>query len=280
MRRSDVFKALNEKNTWSHEVATCDATYEGVWDGEYEPCRIVGAKGDMCHIISETDGKEVHVPQRFVRRTSVSKNTAKLDVSLIVKGSDQVPLLANTAKNLIADSIQFAHNKDGITHAWSKAESDAFNKAIIMHGKNFHKISSEVGSQSTQACTQHYYRNFKGTKAHKAYKERQDELSEGALPPGWKVVVRHRGALGGAKGVYKIYVSPDNKKFRSLKSVKGAALRAALAKKQQYISSVGEVVEAKWNSGTSLYRSLVSSRTAFFWAWGKSFILGFFSTRN
>ena len=271
VRRNDVFKALNEKNTWSHEVATCDADYEGIWDGEYEPCRIVGAKGDMCHIVCEADGKEVHVPQRFVRRRSISKNTAKLDVSFVVKGSDQVPLLANTVKALIQDSVQFAHNKGGITHAWSKEEIDAFNKAIMKHGKSFRKISSEIGSQSTQACTQHYYRKFKGTKAHKNYKKRQDELdefSEGELPSGWKVVVRHRGALGGATGVYKIYVSPDNKKFRSLaavnryfvshnmstlpkgKVVKSSTLRAAMAKTFQWIPSVGEVVEAKWNSGS------------------------------
>ena len=268
VRRIDVFKALNEKNTWSHEVATCNADYEGIWDGEYEPCRIVGAKGDMCHIVCEADGKEVHVKQRFVRRTQVSKNTAKLDVSLVVKGSNEVPLLASTVKSLITDSIHFAHNKNGMTHAWSQEESDAFDKGMIMHGKAFRKIRSEVGSQSTQACTQHYYRSFKGTKAYKQYKEHQDELSEGALPPGWKVVVRHRGALGGARGVYKIYVSPDNKKFRSLaavnryfvghnipilpkgKAIKGSALRAALAKKFQWIPSVGEVVEAKWNSGS------------------------------
>ena len=107
---------------------------------------------------------------------------------------------------------------------------------------------------------------LQGNESTQAVQERQDELSEGELPSDGKLydIEEH----GGATGVYKIYVSPDNKKFRSLaavnrylvghnmaalpkgKKIKSSALRAALAKSVQWIPSVGEVVEAKWNSGT------------------------------
>ena len=39
------------------------------------------------------------------------------------------------------------------------------------------------------------------------------------LPPGWKVIVRQRGAWGGTAGTYNTYVSPAGKKFRSVAAV-------------------------------------------------------------
>ena len=48
------------------------------------------------------------------------------------------------------------------------------------------------------------------------------DLHKGSMknvPPGWKVIVRQRGAWGGTAGTYNTYVSPAGKKFRSVAAV-------------------------------------------------------------
>ena len=64
----------NDEEIWNYEVATCDADYEGDWNGEWETCRVVSTFEEKCRIVCQADGKEIdNVPQRFVRRIDVFK---------------------------------------------------------------------------------------------------------------------------------------------------------------------------------------------------------------
>ena len=63
----------NRSLKWTHEIATCNADYVGEWDGEWEPCALLGKIGQMCHVVCRVDGKDVFVPEHLVRRAQNKK---------------------------------------------------------------------------------------------------------------------------------------------------------------------------------------------------------------
>eukprot|EP00939_MAST-03C_sp_MAST-3C-sp1_P005041 g5041.t1 len=54
--------------SWGHEIATCDKDFVGVWDGEWEPCRLIATHDGVCDVICKDDNKRIDgVPERLIR---------------------------------------------------------------------------------------------------------------------------------------------------------------------------------------------------------------------
>lgn len=68
-RKGERVVTCKDDNEWLHEVATCNADHVGPWVGAWESCRLVGTVGGLSHIVCKLDGKEIYVPQRFVRQS-------------------------------------------------------------------------------------------------------------------------------------------------------------------------------------------------------------------
>eukprot|EP00939_MAST-03C_sp_MAST-3C-sp1_P003479 g3479.t1 len=46
---------------WDHEVATCDRTFGGIWDGKWEPCQLISKRDGQCNVICQEDNKHVGI---------------------------------------------------------------------------------------------------------------------------------------------------------------------------------------------------------------------------
>ena len=51
-----------------YEVATCDPSFQGVWEGAYEPCIVDALRGNMVSITCVNDRLQIEVHRRFVRK--------------------------------------------------------------------------------------------------------------------------------------------------------------------------------------------------------------------
>eukprot|EP00939_MAST-03C_sp_MAST-3C-sp1_P000321 g321.t1 len=273
VRRKDVtvtlYGELQAADEWCFEVATCDNDFDGAWTGPWEPCRLISSSGGFCKIVCKCDGKKIDkVPQRFVRLSTSSKKFLNSNrPEIVVQAQDSYPLLHSTVKSLVNREMWFLREERSNSSKWTHEEKEKFNSAIMQYGPVFRCLSKEIGTKTVHDVISYYYREFKfKSNSYTEYRETQEELEGGALPPGWKVVVRHRGALGGAKGTYKIYVSPDDKKFRSLAAVNRyfighnlpgcdlAKLKKAFGEgpgvsRRPWIPAIGEVIEARGPDG-------------------------------
>ena len=57
-----------DKKSWTHEIATCEKSYEGQWNGDWESCRVLKQKATAYDVQCKKDGKIVtDVPENLVR---------------------------------------------------------------------------------------------------------------------------------------------------------------------------------------------------------------------
>ena len=83
-----------------YEVATCDASFQGVWDGPYEPCIVESVQRDTVSITCLHDKMQLDVPKRFVRRQENFEELNKKDKNVTKKKSTKT-IEKNTKKTTI-----------------------------------------------------------------------------------------------------------------------------------------------------------------------------------
>lgn len=103
--------AVIDEKGWHYEVATCSAEHVGPWDGDWERCRLVRTIGSLCHIICKIDGKEIYVPQRFVRRHSRGKVSATKKLSPSTTSSTLLVISEDVARQRLRDALEELRRK-------------------------------------------------------------------------------------------------------------------------------------------------------------------------
>ena len=52
----------------NYEVATCDPSFRGIWEGDWEPCIVDAVRGSTISITCTNDRLQIEVHRRFVRK--------------------------------------------------------------------------------------------------------------------------------------------------------------------------------------------------------------------
>ena len=60
-----------------YEVATCDPSFQGTWEGDYEPCIVDGLRGNTVSITCVNDRLQIEVHRRFVRKSADYEESRK-----------------------------------------------------------------------------------------------------------------------------------------------------------------------------------------------------------
>ena len=78
-KKADSYKSKKNKIRVGpgYEVATCDPSFQGVWEGDYEPCIVDGLRGNTVSITCVNDRLQIEVHRRFVRKSADYEESRK-----------------------------------------------------------------------------------------------------------------------------------------------------------------------------------------------------------